>query len=163
MKIKTNVNRLIALSLVTILGIAASPQKSEAGVVLVLSATPVGYVLGSVFIGSGALTGILAANGDLDTELGLISAGVLLLLDADGAVPQDQLRAGLEKKYAFIENKAFFGSLSSLIKSKADSMKFDDQGAKRIAISRAELNGLLLAVDTTGVEAEIEQMIVDLK
>jgi len=160
--LKTNV---LVLSTLAVLG-GMTPQKSEAGVALIaLSGGSTAMLVGGcVAAGIGGLAMLPSEDGysNRDVRFYHIAGIILIVLDADGGLPQDQIRMNLQKKYKFIENTEVFNQLSQMIKTKADAMPFVN-GKKTVSISRDELNSALASTDLTGLDAQVEQMAKDLQ
>lgn len=88
---------------------------------------------------------------------------LLIVLDADGSLPQDQLEQNLAKKYGFIDDRDVIHNLSTLIKDRALTAPLVN-GKKLVSLTQSEVLTLL---EPTGL-AELEptlvaEMVNDLK
>lgn len=147
-------------------------KKADAGIIVIASGTAtggalaVGYVLGGLGVAGAVGSGILMAQGDFQgVGLGIILAmpsALLLTLDADGALPKEQLIKDLSKKYAFIENQEVIADLSEVIRAKA-GQDFAPGSSKLVSLSSEEVMEILAPLDLSGYESEVQAMIKDLE
>jgi|GEM_PF-2539432 len=163
-------NGLLGLLAMSAAGGMMAP-KANAGVVLLAMSggSSAMMIAGGVGVLAGGGLVLLGTDPDIydNYDNGGISpltvAGIVLVaLDANGGLPQDQIRVMLQEKYSFIENSAVFDSLSQLIKAKADKMPYAN-GKKLVSISKTELMNTLQSVDLTGFESQVNQMAIDLQ
>jgi hypothetical protein len=159
------------------LGLIFAPvKKSEAGIVIIASGAATGGALTSGYIlagfGAVAVAGAIkikaeAPGGAYDLS-GFFAAmiglpGIIMLtLDADGSLSQDQVALSLSKEYPFIENPDVINHLAFLVKEKAGSSIAANEN-RLVSLSRDEVMEALSALDLTGLETEVEAMIVDLQ
>jgi hypothetical protein len=153
------------LLLMTLMVGVNAPQNANAGICLSLAFFSGGSV-GILIAGGSSLAGGLVSREVLDGKdqndtLGAIGI-LLIILDADGALPASQIQQTLQTQYKHIDNPGVFLALSETIKAKADQMPFTN-GQKMIRISRQEFDQSLSSIDVTGDETEIEQMAKDLE
>jgi len=160
-------NGLLGLLAMSAVGGMMAPKANAGVALLALSGGSSAMMIAGgvgVLAGGSAIFFEQEENGDINkwTNPLTISGIVLVALDANGGLPQNQVRVMLQKKYSFIENSAVFDSLSQLIKDKADHQSYVN-GKKMVSISNEELMNALQPVDLTGFESQVHQMSIDLQ
>ena len=113
-----------------------------------------GAAIGAVTGITGIVVGIVTGNFEL-AEIG----GGLLLLDADGSLPADQLQDRFSKQYPFIDNVDAIAGLSGLVKQKYNEVKRPD-GSAFIKLNDSEVRPVLIRADLT--DAQITKVVNDL-
>lgn len=86
---------------------------------------------------------------------------VLMILSEDGSLAQDKLEGALTEKYSMISDREVISNLAKSIKTKADSMKADNEGKKLVSLTETEVRSILASADLE--EDEIKQIVNDLK
>lgn len=155
----------LAITTALLAGLSYSP-KSHAGIIVggggtALTIASRGYIasLTVPLIVIGGVTAVVAtASLTAGVLPGLI---VLLVLEEDGALPQDQLESVLSERYHFINDREVISMLALEIKSKADEMDLDQEGKKVVTLDSSEVRPILIATELS--EEEIQLVVEDLK
>ncbi len=94
----------------------------------------------------------------------LADDGFLILLDADGNLPQGDLETLLAKKYSFIEDRDVLSSLATAVREKAILAPVSTDGKKLITLSREEVLNILEPTGLADLQPEaVERLIQDLQ